>query len=410
MIDLTTVARTDRPVRVLALADSDSYLKWTCSTLDRLGTDLPDVERDALLVRSPLLPTAEQESAARTGLDWLDRVPVVGPGSLRARIARLRPDVVLVGATGPVAQLAIATIMRMPGRPAVVTGLPGIALPATAAALRYRAGTDAFLVHSRAERYAFGSLARRVGQPLRTVLTRLPFLPSAGVLDPTSRPVNRVVFAAQALFPHAYDQRIRVLHALGRLAVERPDIRVVVKLRARPGERQTHDEPHPYDQLWQSYHQVAGFRRDVIDFGHGPMSQWLTPGAALVTVSSTAALEAVGSGLPTMILTDFGLTEELLNAPFADSGLLGTLAHVSSGRFARVRPDWLRDNWFHPERSELPGMISWLADRSRAGTLDDAPRLGDGHAAPSRQLSRTWLRSALPATVSRMVWAARRSI
>lgn len=408
--------------RVLALADSDSYLKWACSTLDRLGDELPDLERDVWLVRSPLLPTAEQEAAAMTGLRWLDRVPVVGPGTLRARIARLRPDVILVGATGPVAQLIIAIVSRLgagsssgngggpTGRPAIVSGLPGIALPATALALRYRMGIDAFIVHSRAERHAFTSLARRLGQPLCTALSRLPFLPVDGVPDPTNRPINRVVFAAQAMFPRSQAERIQVLDALGRLGVDRPDIRVVIKLRARRGERQTHDEPHPYDQLWRSYHATAGFPADVIDFGYGSMNQWLTPGAALVTVSSTAALEAVGMGLPTMVLTDFGLTEELLNAPFDHSGLLGTLADVSAGRFAAVRPQWLRDNWFHPEPSELPDLVTWLAARARAGTLDETPKIVDGQRSASRQLSRTWLRSALPATVSRMVWAARRTM
>lgn len=395
--------------RVLALADSDSYLKWTCSTLDRLGAQVPALERDVWLIRSPLLPTPEQEAAAVDGLGWINRVGVVGPATLRARIARLRPDVVLVGATGPVAQLAIATLLQMRARPAILSGLPGIALPASALALRYRAGVDAFVVHSRAERYAFESLARRSDLPLPTALTRLPFLPVGGLPTPIHRPVNRVVFAAQALFPHGYDQRIRVIDTLGRLAVDRPDLRVVIKLRARPGERQTHDEPYPYDQLWSAHHRAAGLPADAIDFGHGPMSQWLTPGAALVTVSSTAALEAVGQGLPTTVLTDFGLTEELLNAPFDHSGLLGTLADVRAARFSCVRPEWLRDNWFHPETSELPELVTWLASRSRAGTLTSPPKIGAGGRAMSRRHPRTWIRSALPATLTRMVWSARRT-
>ena len=50
--------------RITAVADSDSYLKLACTTLDRLG---PEWERRVVLVRSPLLPTDVQQRAAAGG-------------------------------------------------------------------------------------------------------------------------------------------------------------------------------------------------------------------------------------------------------------------------------------------------------------------------------------------------------
>lgn len=391
------------PVRLLALADSDSYLKWAGSTLDQVCAALPDAQPQVMLVRSPLLPTAEQRTAALDRVSWLtgsEPIPVVGPAAIRARLAALSPDVVLVACTGPLAELLIRTIRTLPRRPAVVSGLPGIALPATEAGLHHRAGADALIVHSRRERQAYAALACRLGVVLPTILARLPFL-SAQRPHESHRQVNRVVFAAQSLFPATFSERTEVLHALGRLALERPDVRVVIKLRAQDGERQTHDEPYPYERLWASYRTMAGFGADALSFGRGAMTSWLTPGAALVTVSSTAAVEAIGLGLPTAVLNDFGVSDELLNGAFVGSGLLATLADVAGNRFGTARPEWLADNWFHPEASQLPEAVVKLARRSRAGLLPT----GDA----SGRSARTWLRSTLPVGVSRLVWAARRT-
>ena len=58
-------------VRVLALADSDSYLKWVCRTCDRLATDVPD-----LGVGVALVPGSFSE-LRRPGVVYR---PVRGPG------------------------------------------------------------------------------------------------------------------------------------------------------------------------------------------------------------------------------------------------------------------------------------------------------------------------------------------
>jgi hypothetical protein len=208
--------------------------------------------------------------------------------------------------------------------------------------------------------------------------------------------VRRVVFAPQALAPVSRSARERVLDGLEALADAGYD--VVVKLRGRAGDRQTHDERWPYDAL-------AGERLDGgVRFETGPLAAWLVPGTALVTVSSTAALESLARGLPTVLLDDFGVHDALLNSSFVGSGCMASLDALP-GLFAAGGPTpdagWLLDHWLHPDPSELPGAVARLGSAARDGSLGVRAR----SVRPSRPSVRARVRLTVPTPVVR--WAGR---
>src|SRR5690606_23467348 len=98
---LTGRERLPGVVSVLAVVDSDSYLKWACSTLDALDDGTGGISaRSVVIVRSPLAPTPPQREAAVAGTAIAAAIRT-GPGGLRRVVARHAPDVVLVGAAGP---------------------------------------------------------------------------------------------------------------------------------------------------------------------------------------------------------------------------------------------------------------------------------------------------------------------
>ncbi|ROS28243.1 DUF6716 putative glycosyltransferase [Cellulomonas sp. PhB150] len=368
---------------VLAVADSDSYVKWAAATLDRLEA-VP--RRELAVLRTPIRPDDAQTTAAVAGTGWAGRVvddhSLIG---LAARLRRTRPDAVLVATTGPAAEALIRMIAGLPYRPVVVTGLPGMSIPATERALRFRSGADVFVVHSRHEREAFALAAATVGVDPVLAVNRLPFLDGSADVDaaPDEAPLSRVVFAPQAKFPTAPDERRAVLRSLATLARSRPDLEVVVKLRAVAGQVQTHDEPHPYDVLWR------GLRDDApVHLATGPLAAHLTPGTALVTVSSTALLEALAAGLRGLVLADFGVGDENLTTVYEGSGLLGTLRDLEAGRFFAAAPRWRSENYFHPEPDELPAVLASL------GTL---PPVRPGPPVGGRRAqARRYARLALP--------------
>ncbi|MFF0775108.1 DUF6716 putative glycosyltransferase [Nonomuraea wenchangensis] len=380
---------------MLAVADSDSYLKWAACLLDDLpGGSSPDL----VVVRTPIAPSPEQIAAAVSGRGR-PAPPVLSARSVRRLAERTRPDVILVACTGPVVDVLVAGVLDgLRPRPVFVSGLPGISVPATEKAWIYRSGCDLFVVHSEREVAEFGEIAGRLGGGGAVGLARLPFL-RAGAARAGG---DRVVFATQAKVPRGREQRERILVALAELARRRPDLDVVVKLRALEDERQTHRERHHYQRLWREMGEPGRLR-----FAAGPMHEQLANAAGFVTVSSTAALEAIALGVPSLVLTDFGVSAEMINVVFEGSGLLGTLDDLAAGGFRAASPAWCAANYFHPgERDDWAALLAGLVS---AGPGRPATSLLDGpeHAAARR---RARLRVEVHPSMLRAGYKARRQV
>jgi hypothetical protein len=371
------------PPRVLAVADSDSYLKWAAGMLDSLPAPW---SRRLLVLRSPITPSPAQRAAATAGSLNGNALSVVPMTEVLREVDRSRADVVLLACTGPVVDALAWSIRRpWPGlgrrqrRVVLVSGLPGLSIPPTPAAWLYRSQADLFVVHSRRELVEFGQLGTALGASGQVALSHLPFL---GLSDPAPRPARdpraggRVLFAAQAKVPRDVESRRRILRALDRLARERPDLLPVVKVRARAGEQQTHRERHRYESLWAALVAAGEVSDGAVVFEDGPMGRHLEDAAALVTVSSTAALEAMAAGVPVLILSDFGVDEAMLNLVFTGSGCFGTLDDLVAGSFHQPDPAWLEDNYFHPTgEQDWVRQTRQLVGRARSGDLPDQPPL-----------------------------------
>jgi hypothetical protein len=401
----------DDVVRVVAVSDSDSYLKWGAATLEAM----PDRwHTEQWLIRNPVGPSSEQIRAATTR-----PVRSLGLAGIAAALAAEPPDVLLLAATGPVVQTLLALPpLRRSRRPVLVTGLPGISIPATERAVEFRSGCDLFVLHSHREVTEFTQTAHASGLPMEFGLATLPFIKqvrrdagdSSAAGSPDGSPTGKIVFAAQAKVPAGPEERQRVLRSLAALPPKR---RAVIKLRALPGEKQTHREQFPYPELWQDLVRTEGYAPDLIEFAAGSMADVLDHADALVTVSSTAALEAIGLGLPVLIIDDFGVSAEVINEVFIGSGCLGSLDDFADSALHTPEPEWLHQNYFHdPADDDWVGRIERLLDvRRRSGLPAPAVRPVDGRAGQARRAVRLVLpRPVLAATgrADRMIKKVRR--
>ncbi|MEV4751907.1 DUF6716 putative glycosyltransferase [Streptosporangium amethystogenes subsp. fukuiense] len=385
------------------MADSDSYLKWAACLL----RDLPSgCTRELAVIRTPITPSPGQISAAVAGS--AADPPVLSARALRRAAERFGPDVVLAACTGPVVDVLVGEVLAgLRPRPVFVSGLPGISVPATEKAWLFRSGCELFVLHSGREVEEFSAMGRELGGGGQVGLARLPFLRGQEEVARIG-PRDRVVFATQAKVPRRRQERESVLLALAELAGRRPDLDVVVKLRALDGERQTHNERHHYQRLWQSLVAEGRVRAGTVRFAAGPMHEHLAHAAGFVTVSSTAALEAIAQQVPLLVLSDFGVGAEMINLVFEGSGLLGTLDDLSAGRFLEPDAAWCRDNYFHPgDESDWVSRMVSLVGQARSGRLVPARSLLDGpeYAAARR---RARMRVEVPPNVLRAGYRAKR--
>ncbi|MCW2810900.1 MAG: hypothetical protein JWP61_1358, partial [Friedmanniella sp.] len=282
-----------------------------------------------------------------------------------------------------------------------------------------RVGCDLFLLHSHREIAEFGALERSSSAHLRFGLARLPFLRGSlrdgvadgGIRSAAAGPVRPgpagtdVVFAAQAKVPVERADREAILRALAATG------HGVVKVRALATEQQTHQETWPYPDLLADLVGAGEVAAGSVRLAGGSMTDALARARALTTVSSTAALEAMDAGVEVCILSDFGVSAEMINLVFVGSDCLGTLADVAAGRFRRPAPEWLRDNYFHPAADDdwCDQLGELLAQRSATGLPARPHASGSGPARVRRRLrllvpSRVWpvlraVRRRLPAGV-----------
>ncbi|GAA2856288.1 hypothetical protein GCM10010517_14580 [Streptosporangium fragile] len=390
-------------MKVLAVADSDSYLKWAACLL----RDLPSgCDTELAVIRTPITPSEAQIHAAVAGS--AADPPVLSARALRRTAERFRPDAVLAACTGPVVDVLVGEVLAgLRPRPVFVSGLPGISIPATEKAWLFRSGCELFVLHSGREVEEFSAVGRRLGGGGEIGLARLPFLHTREEV-PVTGPRNRVIFATQAKVPRRREERERILLTLAELAGRRPDLDVVVKLRALDTERQTHNERYHYQRLWQTLAADGRVRPDAVRFAVGPMHEHLAHAAGFVTVSSTAALEAIAQRVPLLVLSDFGVGAEMINLVFEGSGLLGTLDDLALGRFRTPEDAWCKANYFHSgDESDWASRMVSLIGQARSGRLVPARSLLDGpeYAAARR---RARLRVEVPPNVLRVGYRAKR--
>ncbi|WP_022907439.1 DUF6716 putative glycosyltransferase, partial [Curtobacterium sp. B18] len=238
-------AGSPRVRRVVGLVDTDSFAKWGAHLLAAAPAHW---ELELVTVATPRSASPAQLRSAFRGLDHrLAHLAATPPEPLDvdAIVERLRtdpPDAVLVSLIGPVAELVIEEVhRRVPRRPVLVTGLPGISYPAKWKGVFFRARADLFVLHSHREVRAYEELAAEGGVEPHFALATLPFArPAAAVGGATvgSPPRDAVVFAAQPSVPAGRADRERVVGWLAETARRHPEWRVVIKVRAGAGEHQ----------------------------------------------------------------------------------------------------------------------------------------------------------------------------
>ncbi|PWC04970.1 DUF6716 putative glycosyltransferase [Agromyces badenianii] len=363
--------------RLLVVADSDSYVKWGAALASRFPAEW---RTELIVLESPVRPSPRQLAAALAGSAFTpDSASTVHLGELPGLLARTRPDAVLLALRGPLVRVVAPIVNRSADRPVIVSGFPGLTIPAAPKAIVYRELVDLIVLHSRREVREFRANAVGLGVAVEFGLATLPFLPETAVTDAAADPARRdLVFAAQAKVPAEREDRVRLLGWLADAARRRPSRRVVVKVRARPGEAQTHAEAFDFAELLadaEVRRELGGSLPPNLVVEDGPMSQHLSSAAGLVTVSSTAVLEAVAAGIPALLVDEFGIDAKLINTVFEGSGLFGGAEALAGWETRHPNPDWLADNYFHGrEHDDWARRLALLLERRADAALEPRER------------------------------------
>ncbi|MGC3995818.1 MAG: hypothetical protein QM779_17145 [Propionicimonas sp.] len=325
------------PREVLLVAAYDSQLKWAmgiAAEFDARGW------RCSVVTPSDIRSSLSDEQVTAAGGADVQRVP----WDDLLRRARTVDCVVLAVQGTLVARFTdeLELLRRAEPshhEPVVVTGWVGIIIEKLVAGYLDRAGSDVIAVNSADNLREFTAAGRHLGVPPdNLLLSGLPLLPATPA-PPADGPIRTIVFADQPTVPGSRWDRAYVYHRLLDHARTHPGQQVLLKPRHRPGEgtfHVMHDHPETI---------VAKLGRTPANFAitYDTIASLLPRTDLLLTVSSTAGLEAIGAGVRTVFVSDLGVHEKHGNQVLVPSGLLATFDDVAAGRIPIASPAWLAD-------------------------------------------------------------------
>lgn len=136
------------------------------------------------------------------------------------------------------------------------------------------------------------------------------------------------------------------------LARNNPNYNVIIKTRLYGNEITVHKDQYPYVELLKNKRNIPSnfsLYNDSIESAFSEMD-------ACISLSSSAALEAVYYGIPTYIIKDLGISERFYNPPFLQSGLFITFEELGKlTQFLQcVNENWFEKQiWFNPNRNAI---------------------------------------------------------
>ncbi|SAI74838.1 Uncharacterised protein [Bordetella ansorpii] len=236
-------------------------------------------------------------------------------------------------------------------RPFFVSLFPGIVLRSQLDAFITRLRCDLVLLNSRADLESYGRICDLLRVPFNGILYGAGWFEAAAVDRATEAPLT--VFFEQIDVPHRKPQRRALADGLARLALRHPERQFLIKARdpvAGTGRRSRGVDGHIDDRVSDF---VACQRRlPNLHISQAPVSQLLSDADSCVTISSSAAIEALLMGRRTYLLADYPARQNY-GGFFQGSGLLVRLADLDPGRQPAPIKEWLHANVMDP-RTTLP--------------------------------------------------------
>ena len=318
----------------LIVAAFDSQLKWAAA----LGAELSARGFTLRVVAPRAMAILSDAQVAAVGIDAVERIDDAEVVELA-----LRHDVVVHALSGPFTHRFTLDLAERVGSgtpPVVVAGWVGVIIEKITAGYLDRSGADVLAVNARHELEHFRTVAHRLGiDDANLLLSGLPIL-STSPRPQEQGPIRTVLLTDQPTVPAGPDERRYLYRRLAEHARRHPERQVLLKPRHRRGEGTFHRMHHHPEDLLAGDDLPANFA-----VTYRPVPELLDEADLLLTVSSTACLEAVDRGRRVALVLDLGVHERHGNHVFLDSGLLRTFDQVDADDLGTPDPDWV-DSWF----------------------------------------------------------------
>ena len=366
--------------KVAAVACFDSFGKVAMTLLAACRREGAETTLHLLQVSNRGLSRRQRLEISRT--DRRTTIKKGAWGDFRSLTAAMAgdTDVLILGLDGLRSRDALLMLSKewhhRTDRPILVSAYPGLLFRFALEGMLDRSGADLLCLNSEQDlaTYRMGRQAQGLSSD-NALVTGLPVLWNAHSSRKQSNPPS-IVFFEQPSIPVHPLQRRYVCRQLKALAEAWPDHPVIFKPRTSSIESTLH----------RRHGEMAGVIEAMaetvpnLQVSFKPATRLLRNCGCAITVSSTAALEAMAMGVSTRIVGDLGVTETLGNHFFAESGAVADFAAIRANPFEAIHDThWLQQQGWRVDGQDT--FINAIVTRLE-GDLNPLPSDGLG--------SRSW--------------------
>ena len=331
-------------------------VRFFVPTDDRHALSEKQLERiDSFPITSLTLPQIADE--ARASCDVV--IPML-PGHGAFDLVELMRGDATVAETGP-----------QTTHPVIAGGFFGVMANNPHHGYQMRLGFDVLALNSESDRELFAELVDGLGLSTDSLLVSGLALLSGSPEPQKTGPIKRLLFADQPSVPSNPEERRYIYRSLIAYANAHPEREVVIKPRTRPGEGTFHKSEYTPEQVLETLEFPPNFSIDYTS-----IAVQLDYTDLVLTVSSTAAVEALGKGCRVAIISDLGVNQNLMNPMFARSGLLRTFAQITADEIGSPNADWLQ-SYFPGEPTVTPAaaLLNRVSELLESGERPGIPLL-----------------------------------
>ena len=232
---------------------------------------------------------------------------------------------------------------RKTSRPLLITGYPGILFRHAIEGMLDRSYVDLLCLNSESDYKQYQSSAECLGvDTSNAVVTGLPILWNC---ESNSQATDRapIIFFEQPSVPPSPLQRQFLCKELDLIAKRWPNRRVLFKPRTSSVETTLHKQHGEMARMLRK----LGKKRKNLEVTYRPARQLLRNCSCAITVSSTAAIEAMAMGVSTRIVSDIGINETIGNHYFVGSGVIKSMHDIADDPFTVLHDmAWVEKNGF----------------------------------------------------------------
>ena len=204
-------------------------------------------------------------------------------------------------------------------RSAIFTGFNGLSYEKSEEGFAWRIGYDFLCLNGPRDTHMFSEFVvgtRFENQPIVVTGIR-PEIVVNNSSNPPKSTKKYLVFAEQLLVPDTYKARLYLAKQLIRIARLNPSWQIIVKCRTKRLESTFHFQSYYFPDVLNK----AGEKPDNLEISFEPMGGLLVDCNLLLTISSTAVVDAYRNKVPIAVISDFGVQNNHGSHMFVGSDL-----------------------------------------------------------------------------------------